>query len=225
MPFKVNLCDKFFTLVGRRHSGKSQMVKWLIKKQRHHFKEIFVICPSAFNGDYKGLVPDSNIMTDFKEEWVNSLIQKMAEANKGKNKEFKDFKRVLLILDDVVSSEIKSHHSKSIKILASRGRHLGCSVAVLSQWLTSVSPLQRLNSDYLFIGKTNAKSINILFNEFNLGNMSEPEFRRFVEQNTNDFNFLIINNAASNTTDLTNVYGRLKASLDDEKIKKVEIKI
>ena len=94
-----------------------------------------------------------------------------------------------------------------------------------SQWLTSISPLQRLNSDYLFIGKTNAMSISILYNEFNLGNMPEPEFRKFVQENTDDFNFLVINNAASNTTDMTNVYGRLKASLDDEKIKKVDVKI
>eukprot|EP00952_Eustigmatos_sp_NYUAD-ZCMA_P011399 46339-Eustigmatos_ZCMA.PRE.1 len=90
---KVDLKDKFVTLCARRGSGKSEMMKWLINKQRSAFKEIFVISPSSFNDYWKGIVPDENVMSEFKEEWVEALVNKMAEANKGKTKASKGFKR------------------------------------------------------------------------------------------------------------------------------------
>eukprot|EP00952_Eustigmatos_sp_NYUAD-ZCMA_P012495 50215-Eustigmatos_ZCMA.PRE.1 len=161
----------------RRGSGKTEMLKWLIQKQKGAFKEVFIVSPSSFGGQWKGVIPDSNVTTDYREEWVESLIKKMTEANKGKTKASKDFKRVLLILDDVVSSEIKSHHSKTLKTLAARGRHCGIACGLTAQWCTSISPLQRLNSDMLIVGLTNAASIDILFKEFNLGNMNEKEFK------------------------------------------------
>lgn len=207
---KIDLRCKFFTLVGRRGSGKSTTLKGLIKKQGGRFKEIFLICPSSFNGDYDDVIPKNNIFDEYSEEWVSQLIKKMTTANTGKTKDDPEFKHVLLVLDDVVSGDKSGHHAKGLKILAARGRHTGIAVCITAQWLTSISPMQRLNSDYLFIGKTNAASLAILYNEFNLSDMTEKEFRAFVEKNTNDYRFLVINNTASDTSDMKQVYGSIK---------------
>lgn len=206
----IDLTCKFFTLVGRRGSGKSTTLKHLLKQQGGRFKEIFLICPSSFNGDFKEVIKDENIFEEYDEDWIMKLIKKMTDANKGKTKDSKEFKHVLLILDDVVSGDKSGHYMKSLKILAARGRHTGISVGITAQWLTSISPMQRLNSDYLFIGKTNAASIGILYDEFNLSNMSEKEFRKFIQKNTDDYRFLVINNNASNTSNLKEVYGSIK---------------
>lgn len=210
---KIDLRCTFCSLIGRRGSGKSTTLKHLIKQQGGRFKEIFIICPSSFNGDFKDLVSEKNIFENYDENWVMALVKKMIDANKGKTKDSKDFKNVLLILDDVVSSDKSGHYSKSLKLLASRGRHTGIVVILTAQWLTSISPLQRLNSDYLFIGKTNASSIGILYDEFNLNEQTEKQFRAFVQKNTDDHRFLVINNTASNTSDTKQVYGSIKVNI------------
>ncbi len=74
---RINLADKVFTLVGRRGCGKSEMLKHLIKEQKSQFEEIFVISPSSFSGFWDGVVPESNVMDEFKEPWVDALISKM----------------------------------------------------------------------------------------------------------------------------------------------------
>lgn len=208
---RIDLRQACFSLVGRRNSGKTQLLKHIVRSQGHLFKEIFLVSPSSFSGSWKGILPEENIHESYNEDWMLKLFQKMTNVNKGKTVDDPKFIRILVILDDVVSSETKAHHSKSLATVFSRGRHAGMCMGLTAQWLTSISPLMRLNSDYLFIGKTNAASVAILFDEFNLGDMNEKEFQAFVRKNTDDYRFLVICNCANNTSDLKQVYGSIKA--------------
>lgn len=217
---KLDLQCKFVICCGRRGCGKSTLLKDLVSRQRHLWKEIFLICPSSFNNDWKGIVPDPNILTEYSEAWVKALISKMAAANNGKTKSDKGFKQVCLILDDVLSSDVRSHHSDTLRILAARGRHLGICCICTQQYLLSASPTLRNNADYLILGKQNTQSVGIVYEEFNLMDMNEKTFRQFYELNTNSWQFLLIDNAATNTSDIQNVYGRIKA----EEKGKVQIK-
>jgi hypothetical protein len=206
----IELADKFVTLTAKRGAGKTQLLKYLIKKNKKHFKEIFIITPSAFNGDYDGVVPKANVLTEYKEEWVENLMRKMTVKNNGKTKASPDFARVMLVLDDVVSSEIKAHSSKTLRTLAARGRHLGLCLVQTAQYYKSIAPIHRQNSDLIFFGKNNTQGIDCLYEEYNMGDMNANEFRRFVIKNTEDYHFLVINNTSKSSRP-EDVYGVIKA--------------
>ena len=40
------LLNKTVCLCGKRHSGKSELIKYIVSLYRHQFNKIFVVCPS-----------------------------------------------------------------------------------------------------------------------------------------------------------------------------------
>ena len=86
MEFQIS--NKIICFIGKRHSGKSQLLRYLVTESKHLFSKIFVICPTeSVNHFYKDLVPGQNIFAQYKEEWDESLIEKMTDINSGKNDE------------------------------------------------------------------------------------------------------------------------------------------
>jgi hypothetical protein len=207
---KIDLRDGWILCCGRRGCGKTCLVQYFIKHNKRYFKEVFVVSPSSFSGAWHGIVPDENVQQTWSEEWVQKLIDKMVTKNKGKTQKSPDFTRILLVLDDVLSSDAKAHNSKALKILASRGRHCGIAVFCNLHFLTSASPMMRNMADYILFGVNNQASIDLLFEENNVGDMNLKEFSKFVRTNTQQYRFLIINNAAANTHDPSEVYGTFK---------------
>lgn len=206
---KVDLRDAWVLCCGKRGCGKSTLCSWIIKKNKHLFKDVFVVSPSAFSGFWDDLIPKENVQHSWSEAWLQCLIDKMIAKNKGKNQKSPDFTRVLVILDDVLSSETKAHNSKALKILASRGRHAGISVWVNIHYLTSCSPMMRNCATFIVFGINNQKSIELLHSEFGQGE-SIKEYSDFVRRNSRDYRFLVINCEAKNT-DAKEIYGTLKA--------------
>ena len=80
------LLNKTVCLCGKRHSGKSELIKYIVSLYGHQFNKIFVICPSeAVNKFYSQFLPSENIFTEYKEEWVDKLKQPLIKINVGKN--------------------------------------------------------------------------------------------------------------------------------------------
>lgn len=213
MPIKIDIIDKVITLVGRRHSGKTEIMKHLYHHFKHKFHKVFVVSCSDFNGQWKKEgVPKENVYSSYSEDWMNKLIKRMEVTNHNKTKQDADFKRVLLICDDV-SNDVKWHQSKAMRILAGRGRHLGVSFLCSCQFFTQVPPLVRQNSDLIFYGKNNRASAELLQEEFNL-NMPKVDFMKMVEDATQSYSFLVVNNCANDTHDINSVYGKYKIDVD-----------
>lgn len=209
---KISLKDKFVCICGRRGSGKTNICMHLIDKSRSAFKEIFVISPSSFSGAWSGVVPDSNVRDKWSEQWMLQLIDRMTTRNKGKTQKSSDFTRVLVVLDDCLSSgDVKAHQSQALKIAVSRGRHIGLCLLNVVHAYKSISPMQRMNSDYILVGNQNSASLQILFEEFGIGDMDLKKFITFVRKNTADYRFLVIDNTAGNMQDASAVYATIKA--------------
>ena len=69
----------------------------------------------------------------------------------------------------------------------------------------------RLNSDYIFLGQQNRKSIDIICDEYISGNIERPEFIKIFSQSTKDYSFLVVNNnSIKDTDDLNLIYGSIK---------------
>ena len=203
------LVNKIVSLIGKRNSGKSQMLRYLVMQQRSLFKSIFVLCPTeSVNSFYKDLVKKENIFDSYNETWIESLIKKMTEINSNKSDE--QASHVLLILDDCCS-DTNFHQSKSFKKLCTRGRHIKISVIITCQYIYQVPPVARNNSDFILCSQMNTQGLDLLTSEFLMGNITKKDFIQMYYRNTAAFGFLIINNNCATSNDnLNEIYGNLK---------------
>ena len=207
MDFEIK--NKIICFCAKRNSGKSQLLRYLVNCSKDLFSKIFVICPTeTVNHFYKDLIPAQNIFSQYKEEWVESLIAKLTDINSGKND--RDAKHILLILDDCCS-DTKFHTSKTLKLLATRGRHIKIAVMITCQYIYQIPPVIRNNCDYIYVGQMNQQGLKLLTDEFLMGNIDKKQFVDLYHSNTNDYNFLVINNnSTSDNNDITQIYGRIK---------------
>jgi hypothetical protein len=205
------IVNKITSLLAKRNSGKSVLLKHLVESEKHKFAKIWVICPTEkINRFYSDIVDDECIFDSYDEKWVNKLIDKMTQINS--NKPAKERKNVLLILDDLVS-DTNFHQSPSFKKIIIRGRHINIAIILTFQYLNLIPPTARSNLDTLFVGQMNKQSVYLLMSEFISGDISKEEFIKMYNRCTKDYNFLVINNNSVETNDLNLIYGCVKAPL------------
>jgi hypothetical protein len=205
------IVNKITSLLAKRNSGKSVLLKHLVEAEKHKFARVYVICPTEkINRFYSDIVDDECIFDSYDEKWVDKLINKMTEINS--NKPTKERKNVLLILDDLVSDH-NFHQSPSFKKIIIRGRHINIAIILTFQYLNLIPPTARTNLDTLFVGQMNKQSIDLLVSEFISGDISKEEFIKIYNRCTKDYNFLVINNNSVKDDDLNLIYGCIKAPL------------
>jgi hypothetical protein len=202
---QFTLVDKCTLLVAKRNSGKSILLRYLVKCEISSFNKIFIVCPTeCVNNFYKDLTPKDCIFDEYNDDWMMRLIESMTKNTTEKKK------KVLIILDDAVA-DTDFHHTKALKILYARSRHIRISIILTTQYINSVSPFMRLNSDYIFIGQQNKRSIDIITDEYLAGDIDKPDFIKLFNKSTKDFSFLVINNnSVKNNDDLNSIYGVIK---------------
>ena len=90
MPINIDIVDKAISIVAKRNSGKSYLLRYLVKKQAHKFNKIFVICPTdSINSFYSTITDKACIFNEFNENWANQLIDQLMQANSDNNQEKK----------------------------------------------------------------------------------------------------------------------------------------
>lgn len=202
----INLVNKTTAIVAKRGSGKSVLLKWLVKSGPK-FDKIFCICPTeVVNNFYGEFIPQNCLFSQYSEEWVEDLITRMSKVSADKS----NLKNVLLILDDCCS-DTNFHSSNSLKKLYARGRHIHISILITCQYLNTLPPICRSNSDWVIVGQMNRMSLGILGDEFLSGDLDRSEFNKLYHRSTKDFNFLVINNnSIKDADDLNQIYGVIK---------------
>ena len=206
---EFQLVDKTLCLCAKRNSGKSVLLRYLVKTHQEDFSKIFVICPSEeVNHFYKDFIDKKDIFPSYKEEWILSLMDKLEKINSKKKKE--DFNRVLLILDDCCS-DVDFHHCNSIKRIFTRGRHCGLALIITAQYVYQLPPVCRSNCDFIAVSQMNRQGLEVLTNDFLMGNISRDDFYKMYYRSTSNYGFLLINNnSASDNSNLEEIYGVIK---------------
>ena len=211
MSIDITLLGKTISLVAKRGSGKSILLKYLVTFEREKFHKIFCICPTeCVNGFYSKLIPANCIFDSWSEDWTENLIKQMTQINKGKPDNEK--KSVLLILDDLIC-DVNFASSPSLKKLYSRGRHIFLSVIITQQYLYGIPPVCRNNTDYCLVGQLNRASIQLLLEEYMSGEIDRKDFIALYNRATIDYNFLVINCNSVKSGDLNEIYGIIKAPI------------
>jgi len=201
-----SIVNKTVALLGKRNSGKSQLLRYLVKSHQQDFVKIFVISPTEqINKFYEEFVPNNCVFDGWKEEWVETLIDKMTQISiKEKNK------NVLLILDDC-GSDTNFNTSNTFKKLFTRGRHIFVSIIITCQYIYQLPRITRSNLDFILCGQMNKMGSEILADEFLYGSIDKKEFLKMYHNASADYGFLLINcNSVKHSDDLNLMYGILR---------------
>ena len=176
------LLNKTVCLCGKRHSGKSELIKYIISLYGHQFNKIFVICPSeAVNKFYSKVLPPENIFTEYSEEWIEKLMKRLIQINVGKTDD--NSAHILLIMDDCVS-DVNMHSAKNFEKIFTRGRHLKISLMITTQYPYLIPPVARINCDYILVGQLNKQGLKVMSDEFLMGDVSPKEFIKMFYEST-----------------------------------------
>ena len=209
MGLEIDIVNRTTSLVAKRNSGKSVLLKYLVESQKDAFSKIFVVCPTeTINSFYKSLVDPSCIFDDWNETWAEELIKKMTKINA--DTDAKNRKNILLILDDVMA-DTNFANSPALKKIYLRGRHCGIGVIATCQYLYNLPPVCRNNCDWCIVGQMNRQSVMLLSDEYLSGDLDKPGFLKLYNRSTKDYNFLVINNnSIKDSDDLNAIYGIVK---------------
>ena len=205
----LEVLNSTIVLCGRRKSGKSRLLRYILAKNKHLFKAIFCICPTeSILPFYKDFIKKENIFESYSEKWTEKLIEKMTKLNADKSD--KEASHVLLILDDVAADH-NFHASKSFRKIFVRGRHLKITIIITAQYPYMIPPVARVNADYMIVGQMNQQSLEIITSEYLAGDMNRKDFIQMYHDSTSNYNFLIINNnSIKDNSNLDEIYGTLK---------------
>lgn len=209
--------NKVLLLVARRGSGKSILTKHLLSYYSKSFHKVYIASGTEEVTNFylkTGIVPDTSIFNDYSEAWGQSLIDGLKRENSGTENQ----KKVLLVLDDLVTTN-NLCSSKTLNFIVTCGRHLGLSLIISSQYIHLVSTIIRENSDFIVCGQQSQESIKLLSAKYRLGNITSKEFLNLYDNSTEDYNFLIINcNSVKNKKNINELYGIIKAPKETYKI-------
>jgi hypothetical protein len=199
--------NKTVTLVAKRNSGKSVLIKYIISEYKDEFDQIYCICPTESINDFyssSSIVDRDHIFDEWDEEWVEKLIAMMTRVNKGKTKT--TAKHILIILDDLIA-DANLHQSPAFKKLFTRGRHLFISIIMTTQYLKAIPPLVRANSDFIFLGQMNRQSVEIMVEEFHGNEISKKDFIDIYKNAIKNYGFFVINQSSVDC--VNKIYGSI----------------
>ena len=165
-------------IVGPTNSGKTTFLVNLLKtKFNQKFDFIFLLCPTFVNNktwdnfaendkDFFIIIPEHH--------HINDWLKIISFAFEGTN--------TLIILDDCASSKnVKKRTNKLVK-LAFSARHLGISVWVLTQQMSSIAKPFRENIASLILFFTpSAKDMKTVFEEF-AGDLTKDEKEKYMKE-------------------------------------------
>ena len=179
-------------VVSKRNSGKSYLVKHLLKLfmvDNKLFNYIVLFSSTAHLSKDFDCLPKKAIQEDFSSAKVNKILDFQKASKDSKNP-----KQCLIILDDTIGAKLDPSFKTNLDLLFSRGRHFNISIIFISQYIKNyISTTIRNNIDYLLFSINNYNVIKIIYDlVVYSGNIKE--FIKFVGDKTKNYTFLIYNN-------------------------------
>ena len=212
------ILNKCVSICGMRGSGKSELLRYLVINEQEKFNQIICISPTNKMNNFYDFINIKFIFEEFNNEYIELLLKKLSEINKGKNCQNDKPHNVLLILDDCCSSS-KFHTNKTFEKLFTIGRHFFISTVIISQYLKHIPPSARSNCEFLLVSTLNNSNVQILCSEYIMGNINKKEFIEIYRYNIEHNGFLLVNCNATKNTDLNYIYGNIRLPFNFLKVK------
>lgn len=200
--------DQTIVMIGKRNTGKSFLIQDLL----YHHRDLpigSVISPSeSVNRFFGNIVPPLFIH----EEYTPAIIENVVKRQKVVMKKIEEQNRLygtcnidpraFLIMDDCLYDSSWAQN-KWIRYIFLNGRHIKLMYVVSMQHPLGVMPVLRTNVDVVFILRENITANRKRIYENWAGCFpSQDAFNQVLNQTTEDFHCLVINNnAKSNRLD------------------------
>ena len=194
--------DKVCVFIGKRETGKSFLVKDLLYYHKDLPIGTVISGTEAANTFYGDMVPSLFIHDEYTPEVIANTLKRQKIVIKKINKDVACYgksnidPRAFLILDDCLYDQSWIRDS-NIRTLFMNGGHYKILFIITMQYALGVPPNLRTNIDYVFILRENYVSNRKRLYEHYAGMFPTFEiFCQVMDQCTEDFNCLVINNNA-----------------------------
>lgn len=189
-------------LNARSGQGKTNFILNLLCRKelyKNNFDEIFLFSPSI-NNDYKLRVlcdecdiDESHIFKDYDEEELGVVLEHITEEYEEAIANNEKPKHTLIILDDLMSKLKSNGQNNNIQDAFIRGRHIGLSIIITTQFFTKVLPSCRANCNCLVAFSCSDKQLEAIADEHSY--MDRKKFKKMFREATNNNNhdFFIVN--------------------------------
>lgn len=192
--------NKIFIIIGKRYSGKSHLLEYIL----YHMQSIpvgIVVCRTEYmNKSYKKFVPAACLKHEYSDKLLTQFVSRqMDEADKWEEEKAQfGYSSInpeaFLIFDDVLD-DTKWCTNNDIKFIFYNGRHAKITFFLCMQHPMGIPPSLRTQADYVFI-----------FNDENIDNRQKiykqycgmfPSFAIFnkvMRQLTGEYRCIVVDN-------------------------------
>ena len=203
MPDNVTIA-----MIAKRGSGKSFLTRELLFHKRHIPTTVAISKTERLNRFYGDFVPDIYIYENYSNELLSKVYSRQSKIFEDNEKRIKDGKkpkddRMMLIMDDCMSSKGSWVKEEPILELFFNGRHHHLSFILTMQYSLGIPPEMRSNFDYIFLLAEDFTNNRKRLYEHYAGMF--PDFASFNDAFTvltEDYGCMVINNKI-HTTDIT----------------------
>jgi hypothetical protein len=200
MPDNVTIA-----MIAKRASGKSYLTREILFHLRHIPTIIAISRTEKLNKFYGDFIPDIYIYDAYSSEILNKIYarqERIKEDNETRKKEGKRLKdpRLILIMDDCMSSKGSWVKEQQIAELFFNGRHYDLSFILTMQYAVGIPPEMRSNLDFIFLlAEDFISNRRKLFDHYAGMFPSFDVFNYVFTQITSDYGCMVINNRIHST--------------------------
>ncbi len=196
-------------MIAKRASGKSYLTREILYHKKNLPTAVVISRTEKLNRFYGDFIADSFIYDNFDTDILTKIYQRQAkcnEDNKNKLAEGKKEKddRIMLVMDDCMSSKGTWVKDQNILELFFNGRHHHVSFILTMQYAVGIPPEMRSNFDYIFLLAEDFISNQKRLYEHYAGMFPSFDiFKQVFSEVTQNYGVMVINNRihSSNITD------------------------
>lgn len=189
--------DSTICILGKRRTGKSVLIKNIMHNFRHIPKGAVFSGTEHCNPFFKYFIPDMYISKEYNPLLLQKIFNKQSEIinrDGGKNEK----NNMFLIFDDMLASSTDWKKDRQIRELLMNGRWFNLFFLLSLQYPMGIPPELRTNFDYVFIFKeTILANRKRIWENFAGAIPSIQTFCTIMDQCTEDFNCIVINNTST----------------------------
>jgi len=200
------MCDHAtIAMIAKRASGKSFLTREILYNKRDIPTTMAISKTEKLNMFYGDFIPDIYIYDTYSSSVLKNLYKRqgiMSEDNKTRKKKGKKEKddRVMLIMDDCMSSKGTWVKDEEILELFFNGRHHHISYILTMQYAVGIPPEMRSNFDYIFLLAEDFISNRKRLYEHYAGMFPSFDiFQKVFSEVTANFGCMVINNRIHST--------------------------
>ena len=192
-------------MIAKRASGKSFLTREILFHNRDIPTAVAISKTEKLNKFYGKIMPDIYIYESYTNTVLNRIFSRQAKLSEDNHKRKKQGKRMkddrlILIMDDCMSSKGSWVKEEPVRELFFNGRHHHVSFILTMQYAVGIPPEMRSNFDYIFLLAEDFISNRKRLYEHYAGMFPSFDiFQQVFTEITDNYGCMVINNRVHST--------------------------